>query len=147
MGSASVSSRVISWPAVVLVVSDFLVPDGWEPALRRLAVRHEVVAVRLDDPREGDLPDVGLLTLEDPETGGQMVVDTADRRLRERFRAAAVAQSERLRAALAGCAVELLTLDTDAELLPRLVAFLSARRQRRGQRAATSRQPSAVSRQ
>lgn len=129
------ASRVIRGPAVVLVISDFIVPDGWEPALRRLTVRHEVVAVRLSDPREGDLPDVGVLTLEDPETGGQLVVDTADRRLRERFRAAAVAQSQRLKTALVGHGVDLLTLGTDADLLPRLIAFLDARRRRRGQRA------------
>jgi uncharacterized protein (DUF58 family) len=136
------AGRVIRGPAVVLVISDFLVPDGWEPALRRLTVRHEVVAVRLSDPREGDLPNVGLLTLEDPETGRQLIVDTADRRLRERFRAAAVAQSERLKAALAGCGVEVLSLGTEADLLPRLAAFLDARRQRRGQRVVSHVRPS-----
>jgi uncharacterized protein (DUF58 family) len=114
--------------ALLLVVSDFLVPDGWQPALRRLAQRHEVVAVVLRDPREAELPDVGLVAFEDPETGEQLLVDTGDRALRERFRRAAQAQAERLRADLAACGVDQLVLGTDQELLPTLVRFLERRR-------------------
>jgi uncharacterized protein (DUF58 family) len=114
--------------ALVIVVSDFLVPVGWQTALGRLAARHEVVAVRLRDPREGSLPDVGLVTLEDPETGRQITVDTTDARLRARFAAAAEAQSARIVADLAACNVATLVLDTDADLLPPLVRFLTVRR-------------------
>ncbi len=83
--------------ALVLIVSDFLVPDGWQSELARLAQRHEVVAVRLHDPRESVLPDIGMAVFEDPETGDQLMVNTADAGMRERFRAAAAAQAERIR--------------------------------------------------
>ncbi len=117
--------------SLVIIVSDFLVPDGWQHELQRLAQRHEVVAVRLHDPRERELPDIGIAVLEDPETGGQLVVNTADRALRERFAAAAQAQTERIEADLTSCGVDRLTLGTDVELLPALVRFLSTQRLRR----------------
>ncbi|MDP8924741.1 MAG: DUF58 domain-containing protein [Chloroflexota bacterium] len=121
--------------SLILVVSDFLVSDGWQAALGPLAQRHEVVAVRLRDPREAEIPDVGLVTLEDPETGGQLLVDTGDRRLRERFAAAAAAQDERIRADLARAGVDHLVLATDEDLMPALVRFLTARKYRRAGRA------------
>ena len=121
--------------SLVIVVSDFLAPDGWQAPLGTLAQRHETVAVRLHDPREGELPDVGIVTLEDPETGRQLVVDTHDRRLRERYRQAARVQADRLVADLAACGVDLLPLGTDAGLLPALVRFLDARSARRVARA------------
>uniref|UniRef100_A0A831THA4 DUF58 domain-containing protein n=1 Tax=Thermorudis peleae TaxID=1382356 RepID=A0A831THA4_9BACT len=133
-GALALAQRVIRRRALVLVVSDFLVPDGWQPALARLAYRHEVVAVRLTDPREREIPDIGLVTFEDPETGVQLVVDTGDRRLRERFRAAAEQQAERLRSELRACGVDLLELDTAEALLPPLRRFLELRRQRRAAR-------------
>ena len=139
------AERTVRRRALVLVVSDFLAPDGWAAAIRRLAARHEVVAVRLADPREADLPDVGLITLEDPETGAQLVVDSGDRRLRERFSAAARAQAVRIRAELAAAGVDDLVLSTDTDLLPALTAFLDARRRRRGQRAALLTPAGAVS--
>ena len=119
---------VVRRRSLILIVSDFLAPEGWQPLLSRLGERHEIVAVRLADPREAELPDVGLVTLEDPETGSQLVVDTGDHRLRARFHEAAQAQAERIRADLAGCGVDQLVLSTDAPLLPALVRFLSARR-------------------
>jgi hypothetical protein len=72
------------------VISDFISAPGWEKALGQLAQRHEVTAVRLFDALEMDLPDLGLVTMKDAETGEQIVVDTHNRRFRERFAAAAV---------------------------------------------------------
>ena len=118
--------------STILVISDFLDAGGWQPALRRLALRHEVIAVRLGDPRERELPDVGLLTLQDPETGEQLVIDTGDRALRERFDAAAAEQSTRLDTELRSCGVEQLVLDTGSPTLPALVRFLRGRRRRGG---------------
>jgi uncharacterized protein (DUF58 family) len=115
----------------ILVVSDFLAPDGWQTILGQLAHRHEVVAARLTDPRETELPDVGLITLEDPETGVQLTVDTSDRGLRRRFADAAAAQSERIRTDLNAVGVDQLVVGTDSGLLPALVRFLQARRRRR----------------
>jgi uncharacterized protein (DUF58 family) len=88
----------------------------------------EVVAVRLGDPRERELPDLGLVTFEDPETGRQLTVDTGDPALRERFRQAAEAADAATLAALRRRGVDALTVGTEAELLPALVAFLSRRR-------------------
>lgn len=137
VGALELAHRVIRHRALILVVSDFLVPEGWQTALARLAYRHEVVAVRLTDPRERELPDIGLVTLEDPETGAQLVVDTGDRRLRERFRAAAQEQARRLRDELWACGVDLLELDTAEAVLPALRRFLELRRQRRTARGPT----------
>ena len=72
---------------LVVVVSDFLVPDGWDHPLRALASRHDVVAVEVLDPRELTLPDVGSLTVADPETGRRRIVDTGDATLRVRYAA------------------------------------------------------------
>jgi uncharacterized protein (DUF58 family) len=121
--------------SLLLIVSDFLVADGWQTPLSMLAHRHELVAVRLHDPREAELPDVGLVTFEDPETGSQFMVNTGDRSLRERFRAAAEKQGTRIRTDLARSGAEYLALTTDAALLPGLVRFLSARRLKRTIRA------------
>jgi uncharacterized protein (DUF58 family) len=120
--------------SLLVVVSDFLAPDGWQRPLRRLAARHEVVAAVLRDPREGELADVGLVAFEDPETGQQLLLDTGDRRLRERFRAAARDRAERLQREIAAAGADVLTLGTDAPLLPALVRFLDARHRRRAPR-------------
>jgi uncharacterized protein (DUF58 family) len=125
------AGTVIRRRALVLVVSDFLVPGGWQNSLRRLSQRHDVVAVQLSDPRERELPDVGLITLEDPETGRQLIVNTADRRLRERFRQAANAQAEQIKADLEASAVDQLVLSTAEDLLPAMIRFMQARRLRR----------------
>ena len=125
-------SRLARRPSLIVVLSDFLVPDGWSTPLRMLARRHEVVAARLQDAHERDLPDVGLLTFEDPETGEQLTVDTSDRRLRERFKQAAAEQAQRIDQKLAGAGVDQVVLSTDAALLPSLASFLDTRRRRRG---------------
>ena len=82
------------------MVSDFISAPGWETALGQLALRHEVTAVRLFDPLEMDLPDIGLVTMRDAETGEQIVVDTHNPRFRERFKAAAERRETALREAL-----------------------------------------------
>jgi uncharacterized protein (DUF58 family) len=135
-GALKHASDVIRRRSLVLVVSDFLAPDGWQAQLSKLAARHEVVAVRLRDPREESLPDVGILTFEDPETGRQLTVDTGDKRLRERFAEAAREQASRVSADLAACKVDGLVLGTDAPLLPELARFLHLRRARKQRRGA-----------
>ena len=64
--------------SLVLLISDFITGDGWERPLARLVQRHEVVAIRLVDPLERELPDVGVIVVEDAETGEQVLVDTSD---------------------------------------------------------------------
>jgi uncharacterized protein (DUF58 family) len=117
--------------AIVLVISDFLAPDGWQTPLGRLARRHDVIAVRVVDPREHELPDIGIITLQDPESGAQLVVDTSSRVLRERFAAAARLQDTRIREELGRHGIGELLLRTDETLLPPLTRFLQARRRQR----------------
>jgi uncharacterized protein (DUF58 family) len=119
---------VIRRPAVVVIVSDLLVVDGWASALGKLMARHEVVVLRVVDPRESELPDVGIVTLEDPETGEQLLVDTADARLRARFAEAAQVQTERIDKTLNSCGVRRVIASTDADLLPPLLELLDRRR-------------------
>jgi uncharacterized protein (DUF58 family) len=115
--------RMATRRGLVVVVSDFLdgLPDDpdaappWEPPLRRLAVRHQVLAVEVTDPREFDLPDVGLVTLVDPETGRHRAVWTGDRTLRERYAAAAAAQRDQVRQALRRSGATHLALRTDRD--------------------------------
>jgi uncharacterized protein (DUF58 family) len=80
------------------------------------------------DPREGSLPDIGIVSFDDPETGEQLTVDTNDARLRERFARAAAARSDHVDAMLTTCGAEVLVIGTDEPLAPRLVQFLDARR-------------------
>jgi uncharacterized protein (DUF58 family) len=123
------TDRVATQRALVIVVSDFRGPLEWRAPLLRLAGRHTVLAVEIRDPREQELADVGELRLVDPETGRQLRVDTGDRRLRERFAAAAADERRALATSLATAGVAHVALSTEGEWLRPLAAFL-----RRGRR-------------
>jgi uncharacterized protein (DUF58 family) len=112
--------------AVVFVVSDFLT-GGWEPALGRLARRHDVIAVELTDPRERELPDVGPVTLWEPESGVWRLVDTGDPRVREHFHARAAAFEERLERVVVERGADLLRLETGRSYAEPLLAFFRRR--------------------
>jgi uncharacterized protein (DUF58 family) len=116
--------------SLVLVVSDFISQPGWETALARLAQRHEVVAVRLFDPLEMELPELGLVTVEDAETGEQLFIDTSDPGFRRRYQAEAEAREAALRNALAHAGADTLELSTDDDLLESMLRFAALRRQR-----------------
>jgi uncharacterized protein (DUF58 family) len=116
--------------STVFVVSDFISEPGWEKPLGLLAQRHEVVAVRLLDPLELQLPDLGLLTLRDVETGEQMLVDTHDGGFRKRFARIAAQREAELREALVRCGVDALELSTDADLVDAMVRFIDMRKRR-----------------
>ena len=116
--------------SLVFVVSDFISQPGWEAGLGRLARRHDVVAVRLWDPLEMALPDVGLVTLQDAETGEQLFVDGSDPAFRERYAALAEEQEAALLDALAQSGADVIELATDDELLDSLMRFADLRRQR-----------------
>ncbi|WP_137894324.1 DUF58 domain-containing protein [Ramlibacter sp. 2FC] len=121
--------------ATVFVVSDFISEPGWERPLAQLALRHEVVAVRLLDPLELELPDLGLVPLRDAETGEQLLVDTHDAGFRRRFARIAAQREADLRQALAQAGVDTLELSTSDDLVEAVVRFVELRRQR--QRLAT----------
>jgi uncharacterized protein (DUF58 family) len=116
---------------LVVVVSDFLAPAGWERALRSVRGRHEVLAVEVLDPRELELPPVGVLTLVDPETGRRVEVQTAGNRLRQRFAEAAASQRSEIARSLRGVGVPHLVLRTDRDWLLDVVRFVAARRRLR----------------
>ncbi len=116
--------------SLVFVVSDFISAPGWGEPLAQLAQRHEVVAVRLFDPAEMELPDVGLLLMEDPETGEQLFVDTADRGFRTRYAEAACRREDEIRATLQRCGVDALELATDDDLAEAILRFADLRRRR-----------------
>jgi uncharacterized protein (DUF58 family) len=109
------ADRVARRRGAVVVVSDFLDKGPWPNALRRLAARHQVIAVEVRDPREDELPPVGLLTLVDPETGRRVEVQTNNAKLRARFEAAARDQREATSRAVRAAGARHLTLSTDRD--------------------------------
>lgn len=115
--------------SLVFVISDWITNDGWQRPLARLARRHEVVAVRVVDPLERELPDVGLIVVEDAETGEQAVVDTGDPEFRRRFHAEVDARDAALHEALARVGVRLDDVSTDDDLVTALVAMVQRSRQ------------------
>ena len=117
---------------LAVVISDFLVnPEQWQRPLRKLAVRHDVLAIEILDPRELELPDVGILALADPETGVVHEVQTSDRKLRERYAAAAATQRRAVAAAIRAAGASHLRLRTDSDWLLDIVKFVAAARHAR----------------
>jgi uncharacterized protein (DUF58 family) len=122
--------------ALVFVLSDFITtaPNNWPKKLRKLAEKHEVVAVHIHDPRERELPDTGMMTFEDPETGQQFVVNTRDAKLRARYKQAALQQAERIRQSVVGSGAAYFSLSTADDLFNTMLHFLESRRRRIGGR-------------
>jgi uncharacterized protein (DUF58 family) len=117
---------------MAVVISDFLAPvESWARPLRKLSVRHDVLAVEIVDPRELELPDVGVIALVEPETGQMHEVQTADPRLRERYAAAAAAQRSAIAGAIRGAGAAHLRLRTDSDWLLDIVRFVAAQRHAR----------------
>lgn len=122
------AQAVIRRRSLLFVVSDFIAQPGWEQPLMQLARRHEVVAVRVRDPLEAQLPDAGLLWVQDAETGEQLLLDTGDAGLRRRFADAARQREQQLCATLAQAGVDCLELNTDEALDPALLRFARLRK-------------------
>jgi uncharacterized protein (DUF58 family) len=122
--------QVIPRRSLVFVVSDFISAPGWSAPLAHFSQRHETLAVRLFDPLEADLPDLGLLVVQDAETGEQLFVDTHDRGFRTRFAAAAARREAALRAAFRDATVDVLELSTDDDLVDTILRFADLRRRR-----------------
>lgn len=122
------AGQVLQRRSAVFVVSDFISEAGWGPALGHLARRHEVLAVRLHDPLETRLPDLGLINLQDAESGDQIVVDLHDHAFRRRFEAQAIERENQLRASLQDAGVDALELSTAEELVEALLRFADLRR-------------------
>ena len=117
--------------SLLVVVSDFISAPGWETHLGRLARRHEVVALQVSDPREFELPDVGMMYVEDAETGEQIFVDTGDPGFRARLRTAADDRQSQIENAARSAGVDLFRVGTDENLVRALVRVAAARKRRR----------------
>jgi uncharacterized protein (DUF58 family) len=117
--------------SLVFVISDFISVPGWERMLSLLNQRHEVIAIRLWDPREVDLPDIGPIIMEDAETGEHLYVDTHDRIFRKRFREEGLRREGALTEAFKRAGVDALSLSTEEDLVQAIVRFATLRQQRR----------------
>jgi uncharacterized protein (DUF58 family) len=114
----------------VFVVSDFISEPGWEKSLALLAQKHEVVAVRLFDSLETALPDLGLITMRDAESGEQLLVDTSNAKFRQRFAQIAAQRETQLRQSLARAGVDTLELSTEDDLVSAILRFTEMRKRR-----------------
>ncbi|MDO9404767.1 MAG: DUF58 domain-containing protein [Polaromonas sp.] len=129
------AAGIIKRRSTVFVVSDFISEPGWEKPLAQLSRRHDVVALRLLDPLELDLPDLGLIPIRDAETGEQLLVDTHDSGFRKRFARIAAQREADLRQSLGQAGVDTLELSTDDDLVDAMMRFTDLRK-RRGQSSA-----------
>jgi uncharacterized protein (DUF58 family) len=116
--------------SLLFLVSDFISEPGWERVLNTLSQRHEMLAVRLWDPRETELPDIGFVVVEDAETGEQLTIDTHDPAFRKRFQLAAAEREARLKDSFRRAGVAMLSLSTEEDLVAAIVRFAGARRKR-----------------
>ena len=124
------AARLIKRRSTIFVVSDFISESGWEKPLGLLTQRHDVLAVRLLDPLELQLPDLGLIPICDLETGEQLLVDTHDSGFRKRFARIAAQRESDLRQSLMRAGVDALELSTDDDLVTALMRFIDMRKRR-----------------
>ena len=117
--------------SLIFLISDFISEPGWERPLTLLSRRHELVAIRLWDPREIELPDAGVIVMQDAETGEQLFVDTGDPVFRRRFGEAAAAREERLKEHVNRAGVDLYAISTEEDLVGALVRMAELRKRRR----------------
>ena len=117
--------------SLIFIISDFISEPGWEKPLSLLNQRHEVLAIRLWDPREMEMPDIGVVVMEDAETGEQLYVDTHDKKFRRRFYEAALQREAVLTESFKRAGVDALSLSTEEDLVRAIVRFAQQRKQRR----------------
>src|SRR6266480_1713893 len=112
--------------ALIVVISDFIGDGDWGRSLLRLVPRHEVVALRVIDAADDELPDVGLVVVEDAETGEQLVIDSSDPLLRTRLRAGVDQRDDRLAAGMSRAGVPIHRIGTDADLATALIEVVAS---------------------
>src|SRR3990172_3135578 len=130
-GLLEAALRTFRRRSLVFIVSDFISAPGWDKPLGMLTQRHEVLAIRLYDPCEMELPDIGPLILEDAETGEQLYVDTHDKHFRRRFVEAARRREYELKVAFDRAGVDVLALSTEDDLAREIVRFAMLRKQQK----------------
>src|SRR5689334_17603570 len=117
--------------ALVVVISDFIGDGDWGRSLLRLVLRHEVVALRVVDAADDELPDVGLVVVEDAETGEQLIIDSSDPMLRTRLRARVEERDTSLAAGMRRAGVPIHRIGTDADLATALIEVVASTQRRR----------------
>ena len=117
--------------ALIVVISDFIGDGDWGRSLQRLVPRHEVVALRVIDAADDELPDVGLVVVEDAETGEQLIIDSSDPLLRARLRAGVDERDDRLAAGMSRAGVPVHRIGTDADLATALIEVVASTQRRR----------------
>jgi uncharacterized protein (DUF58 family) len=124
-------SQAIKRRSLIFIISDFICAPGWERPLSFLNRRHDVLAIRLWDPRETMLPDIGPIIVEDAETGEQLYIDTHDKKFRQRFEEAGRRREAELERKFKHAGVDALSLSTHDDLVRAIVRFVTSRKQRR----------------
>jgi uncharacterized protein (DUF58 family) len=124
------AQSMIKRRSLVFVISDFISAPGWSRPLSMLAQHNEILAVRLYDPLEMDLPDLGMVVVQDAETGEQLFVDTHDKRFRKRFARLAEEREQALRGAFRAAGVDALELSTGDDLVDSILRFADLRKRR-----------------
>jgi uncharacterized protein (DUF58 family) len=122
-------NRILHRRAIVFLLTDFL-DRGFEQLLKRTGRRHDLIAIHISDPREEELASVGLLELEDAETGKRILLDTSSRQVREGFAASARRRREEVRRMARSARIDLLDVATDGRHLEGLVHFFQQRERR-----------------
>lgn len=117
--------------SLVIIVSDFFSEPGWERPLTLLNRRHELISIRMWDPREAELPDAGLIVVEDSESGEQLTIDTSDPLFRRRFLEAAERREAALQQKLARAGVDHHALSTEEDLVGAIIRMAALRKSRR----------------
>jgi len=133
-GALDYAGRLFSSRSIVFVFSDFMLGDEWNQfgsSLARLALRHDVVAIRLTDPADRELPAMGLLSVRDPESGLRSVINTSDPRQRSNYTRLVEAEESRARRIFQRNAVDQIALQTDQPFAAPLLGFFRGRGRRR----------------
>jgi uncharacterized protein (DUF58 family) len=133
-----VANRLLHRRAVVFLISDFETPKNTAAArldlrraMRRTNRRHDLIAVHVEDPREKELPNVGIVALEDAESGEVIELDTASATIRKRFKELSLERGRRLVSDFRSEGIDTLQLQTDAPYMPALQRFFKTRERRR----------------
>jgi uncharacterized protein (DUF58 family) len=126
------SRQAVKRRSVVLVISDFISTPGWERPLSLLAQKHEVIAIRVYDPLEVSLPDIGQITMTDPETGEQLLIDSSDKQFRARFEKLSTERETKIAQAMLDAGVDCLAISTEDDLAQAIISLTELRK--RGKR-------------
>ncbi|MBI2832043.1 MAG: DUF58 domain-containing protein [Chloroflexi bacterium] len=132
--------KMIKRRSLVFIISDFISAPGWEKSLGMLTQRHEVLAIRLFDPCELELPDIGPIIMEDAESGEQLLIDTHDKKFRQRFVEAAQRREYELNVAFRRASVDVVSLSTEGDLVKEIIKFATLRKQQKKSPASFSKQ-------